>query len=298
MPPQLPSSTSWATGSSSPALKTVDNNGKDKEMDGTGSGQQQTAGDDDWEMPHLESISSTLTLPLYPHFANLVKRCPNLKMFSSTLDVHLDKTGLADSLRTYCASLETLVLSSSLPSDHATVSIRNCSMAGLRELEVHIHGDGDEDDLVSAILQYTETLEALRIYQSRGDCDIPPYLRLLVGCKSLEEFSLLMHAMKCSHDNLFEILKTQPWGSRKTLEQVEFGSEFCCGGAENPSDAAMMQELSSTTSVMGWYRAQQEKEQDAIVSNINKTKLCHAFEMTQGMECLETMTLDEVEFRR
>ncbi|KAG0196192.1 hypothetical protein BGX33_001956, partial [Mortierella sp. NVP41] len=265
---------------------TVDNNGEDKEMDGTGSGQQQTAGDDDWEMPHLESISSTLTLPLYPHFANLVKRCPNLKMSSSTLDVHLDKTGLADSFKIYCPRLETLVLSSSLPSDHATVLIRNCSMAGLRELEVHIHGDGDEDDLVSAILQHAETLEALRIYRSQGDCDIPPYLRLLVGCKSLRAFSLFMH------------LEDAVLGSRKTLEQVEFGSEFCCGGAENPSDVAMMQELSSTTPVMGWYGAQQEQEQDAIVSDMNKTRLRHAFEMIQGMECLETMTLGEVEFRR
>ncbi|KAF9080607.1 hypothetical protein BGX23_001912 [Mortierella sp. AD031] len=220
-------------------------------MDGNGSGQQQTVGDDDWEMPYLESISSALTLPLYPHFADLVKRCPNLKTFSSTLGVHLDKTGLADSLSTYCPRLETLVLSSSLPTDHATVLIRNCSMAGLRELEVHIHGDGDEDDLVSSILQYTETLEDLRIYRSRGDCEIPPYLRLLVGCKSLRAFSLSMRIMKLSHENLFEILKTQPWGSRKALELVDFGFEFCSGGAEDPNDAAMMQELSSSTPALG-----------------------------------------------
>ncbi|KAF9084128.1 hypothetical protein BGX23_010826 [Mortierella sp. AD031] len=278
------------------AIEAIDNHDEVR----TEAGQQQTAGDDNWELPHLESIATWITSCV--HFTDLIKRCPNLKTLTVSLHTSQDTPSLADGIRIYCPRLESLHFHNFMPSHPTDVLVRNCSTTGLRKLELDARGTED-DDLVSAILQHAATLEDLKVVRSCGEIDVPCYLRLLVGCEFLKVFSLLMGSgsTTLSHD-FFETLKGQHWGCRRTLEQLEFGLEACSEVEEDPADIRMMQELSSITPVLGWYISQQEQEQEqeqeVDISSMSKTKLRQAFEMTQGLESLKTMILDDVEFRR
>lgn len=268
-------------------------------------------------LPRLTTLASTCEKAASLFLAELVKCSPRLKCLGVYLADDSGTTRLADNLNVHCPELRELKLSPTVTFRRVDALIRQSSAVGLRKLSVEVCGP--DEDLVAAILQHAGTLGDLAIVRSVGDMNICRYFSLLEECSNLESFSLSATAVTLDKEFLDTLRSNgsggggcgggssgHGWKCRWRLRKLVLNPRLYLGGGgggdgggeQLRADKELLKWMSDSVSAMGWYRPWHPDPQQYFRFNfINHTMLRKTFELVQGLEKLETLVLDTVEFR-
>ncbi|KAF9906054.1 hypothetical protein EC991_001062 [Linnemannia zychae] len=221
--------------------------------------------------------------------AELVKFCPNLKVFTLPLFRRGSLDGLAESFRSHCPHLENVTIWESYKSEPFTTFFQRCSLSGLRI--VKFESCVRLGDLVPGALHHASTLEDLQFYWDYDGAVGSTYLRLPVECTKLRRFAFTA-CVDVLKTNPLEALKQEKWGCRD-LEELDLHLHFLTDG---PFTEESEQEFRDMTSAAGW-------EMVPLSYRYHEFKATHlpkVFELLsfQELEKLQRLVLSDIPFRR
>lgn len=162
---------------------------------------------------------------------------------------------------------------------------------------------GPEDTPISSILQHCATLEDLLICRTEAGWErngrsctrtaAAGYLRLLTGRPKLTRFPLILSGGPLDRD-LVDTLQEQRWACRGLQElELKIG---CFKGSGRPM-LAFRQEMTREHASNSWERVADERGDMLWIDNVKWQRVQELIEF-QGLEELQTLILDRIEFRR
>ncbi|KAF9935348.1 hypothetical protein FBU30_003138 [Linnemannia zychae] len=247
------------------------------------------------EDPELTKVVKLELSGIYnPSISDMIKYCPNVKIFKFTLcNDNANILYIASAFWRHRRDIETFILDAKASLIfHLHTLLQVCSTSGLCRL--HLYDLIISEDVVSGILAVSSTLEELIL---SGFCqeDIRPH-RLLVECTRLQRCSFCVYPEML--DIFIKNLRSERWRCQQTLQELRL--DACFDTKSNELMVAEKTEVENLLASSGWaFEGDDENsDNDVVVKKIFWVKQLLEMMQVQELGALQIFAFRNIKLRR